>query len=312
MRRLPLLLGLLFLPLLALAADAPKKGAFTLTGLTVDAELIVDGGPGKDGIKSVDKPEFIGLNEAVWLTKETEVLGVKLREDARAYPVRMIEYHQVVNDVVDGKPLAVTYDPLAGAPRVWMRTVDGKTLRFGVSGLIYNHNFLLYDHETSSLWCQMLGRAISGPLAGKQLASVPVRQETAGTWVLRSPDSKFMKHPDPEHIHYSMSPYTAYWLQDKLIFPVAARDERYHAKELVLGVTAGSVTRAYLGSILTREGGRVDEKIGSRRIQVRYVSETGTFDWEVDDGVQVDESYWLAWKAFHPNTEIWKDQEPKK
>jgi hypothetical protein len=56
----------------------------------------------------------------------------------------------------------------------------------------------------------------------------------------------------------------------------------------------------------------VDEKIGSRRIQVRYVSETGTFDWEVDDGVQVDESYWLAWKAFHPNTEIWKDQEPKK
>jgi hypothetical protein len=307
MRRHRLALGALLLPLL-LAADTPTKGGFTLSGLTVDPKLIVDGGPGKDGIKSVDAPVFVPLPQAVWLTKETEVIGVKLGEDARAYPVRMLEYHQIVNDVVDGKPITVSYDPLAGSPRAWSRSVDGRTLRFGVSGLIYNHNFLLYDRETSSLWCQMLGRAISGPLAGKQLSRIPVRQETAGTWVTRVGDTKILRHPDPEHIHYSLSPYSAYWLQDRTIFPVAARDERYHAKELVLGVTAGDVTRAYLGSILTREGGRVDEKIGSRRVQVRYVSETGTFDWEVDDGVQVDESYWLAWKAFHPKTEIWRDK----
>ena len=310
MQRHRLALGVLLLALASAPArgEAPaKKGGFSLAGLNVDAALIVEGGPGKDGIRSVDQPVFVELPQAVWLTKETEVLGVKLGEDARAYPVRMLEYHQIVNDVVNGQPIAVSYDPLAGAPRAWSRSAGGKTLRFGVSGLLYNHNFLMYDRETESLWCQFSGRAIAGPLAGKQLARVPVRQETAVTWIARVGDTRLLRHPDPEHIHYSMSPYSAYWLQDRLLFPVGARDERYHAKELVLGVTVGDVSRAYLGSILTREGGKVDERIGHRRVQLRYSSETGTFDWEVDDGVQVDESYWLAWKAFHPNGEVWRD-----
>ena len=96
------------------------------------------------------------------------MLGVSIGGDARAYlDSPILEYHQIVNDTVGGVPIAVTYDPLTGAPLAWKRSVGGRTLRFGVSGLLYNSGFLLYDHETESLWSQFDGRAIAGPLAGK-------------------------------------------------------------------------------------------------------------------------------------------------
>ena len=289
------------------AADAPQKGGFTLTKLEVDASRIVEGGPGKDGIHSVDAPKFATLPEAPWLGRETEVLGLELGDKARAYPVRMLEFHQIVNDVIGDTPVAITYDPLAGTPVAFSRKVGGRTLTFGVSGLLYNHNFLMFDRETNSLWSQFLGRAVAGPLAGQRLERLPLRQETAGAWVTRVGDTQVLMHPDPERVPYVMSPYSEYWVQDKLIFPVAARDERYHPKELVLGVVVDGKARAYLGSIVTREGGKVDERIGGKRVQVRYATETGTFDWEVDEGVEVAEAYWLAWKAFHPETDVWRD-----
>lgn len=291
----------------ALAADAPQKGGFSLTKLEVDAAQIVEGGPGKDGIRSVDAPGFAELPEATWVGRDTEVLGLRVGDESRAYPVRMLEYHQLVNDTFGDLPVLISYDPLSGSPFAYSRRVDGKTLRFGVSGLLYNHNFLMFDRETNSLWSQFLGRAIAGPLAGKRLERLPLRQETAGSWVARVGETRVLKHPDPERIHYVISPYSTYWVQDRLIFPVAARDERFHPKELVLGVVVGKTARAYLGSILTREGGEVDERIEGKRVQIRYVTETGTFDWEVDSGVEVSEAYWLAWKAFHPDTEIWRD-----
>ena len=183
--------------------------------------------------------------------------------------------------------------------------MDGRTLVFGVSGLLYNHNFLLFDRETESLWSQFLGRAVAGPLAGKRLERVTVRQETAGAWIARHMESLFMRPPFPENVFYRLSPYAAYWLEDKTLFPLAATDSTYHAKELVLGVVVGDTARAYVGSILTRDGGESDEKIDGKRVRVAYDSETGTFQWEVDEGVLATEAYWLAWKAFHPETEVW-------
>jgi hypothetical protein len=308
LRAIAALLALLAAARGARADDAPSKGGFLLTNLQVDAARIVEGGPGKDGIHSVDRPAFASLPEATWLDADTEVLGLTVGGESRAYPVRMLEYHQIVNDVVGGEPVAVTYDPLSGTPLAFSRRVDGKTLGFGVSGLLYNHNFLMFDRETGSLWSQFLGRAVAGTLAGKRLVRLPLRQETAGAWISRVGETRVMKHPDPERIHYLISPYSSYWVQDRAIFPVAAQDPRYHAKELVLGVVVDGKPRAYLGSILTREGGAADEKIGGKRVKVRYSTETGTFDWEVDAGVEVAEAYWLAWKAFHPDTEVWRDR----
>lgn len=290
--------------LVAVAASAASLGGFDLANLAVDRKVLVAGGPGKDGIKTVDAPEFSHIGEAGWIGRDTEVLGVEVEGESKAYPLRMLEYHQIVNDVVGGVPIAVTYDPLAGAPLAYRREVGDDTLVFGVSGLLYNHNFLLFDRKTESLWSQFLGRAVAGPLAGKQLVRVPVRQETAGVWISRHMESLFMRPPFPEKVHYRLSPYASYWVEDKTLFPLAAVDASYHPKELVVGVVVDGKARAYLGSILTRDGD-VDERIAGKRVRVHYVSDTGTFQWQVDEGVEVVECYWLAWKAFHPATEIW-------
>jgi hypothetical protein len=291
------------------AAEDTLEG-FAIGDLRVERSLLVAGGPGRDGIKSVDEPEFSHIGEATWVGRDTEVIGVELDGASRAYPVRMLEYHQVVNDEIDGTPVVVTYDPLSGTPITYRRRVGDRTLSFGVSGLVYNHNFVLYDRETESLWSQVLGRAIAGPLAGKALTRVSTRQETTGVWIARHVDSLFLRPPFPEKVFYRLSPYATYWVQDETIFPLAARDETYHAKELVVGVEVGNTERAYLGSILTRDGGRVDEKIDGKRVRIAYDSETGTFQYEVDEGVRVTEAYWLSWKAFHPKTEVWHAEPP--
>ena len=235
------------------------------------------------------------------------MLGIALDGDARAYLTPVLEYHQVVNDDVGGVPIVVTYDPLTGAPLAWKRSVDGRTLRFGVSGLLYNSGFLLYDHETESLWSQFDGRAIAGPLAGKKLEPVPVRQQDFGSWLASEPKTKILIPPEPNHFDYNESAYTAYAEADSVGFPLEARDRRFHAKELMVGVVVDGKARAYLASLVTANGGRAEDEIGGKRIVVRYDPARAVFEWEAPPGVAVTESYWFAWKAFHPDTEIWRD-----
>ena len=116
-----------------------------------------------------------------------------------------------------------------------------------------------------------------------------------------------LSRPSPTKIDYRHSRYTRYMVQDKIIFPVKARDDRFHAKELVLGVVVAGRPRAYLGSLLTRAGGRVEDELGGKKIAIAYSTEDGIFGYEVAPDADVTEAYWFAWKAFHPDTEIWND-----
>ena len=293
--------------LLGLGADTPERpNGFDLSGATVPRASILKGGPPRDGIPRVDEPRFASVETATWVGPTSAVLGVEIGSDARAYPVHLLEYHQVVNDVVGGVPVAVTYDPIAGVPRVFRREVRGRTLRFGISGLIYSANFLLYDLETGSLWSQFLGRAIAGPLAGQVLARVTVRQEALAVWLARHPRTRVLERPLPERIDYRYSPYEAHWVSEKIPFPVSARDDRFHPKELVVGVVVGGHARAYLGSALTAAGGHAVDEVAGRRIEIDYDTNLAAFHWEAPDDVEVTEAYWFAWKAFHPETEVWE------
>lgn len=289
------------------AAGAASRNGFDLAGARVPEQEIRAGGPPRDGIESVDAPEFVSVDAAQWVAPRNPVLGVVVGEEAHVYPVHLIEPHQIVNDELAGIPVVVTYDPLTAAPRAYRSEVEGRTLHFGVSGLVYNANFLLYDRETESLWIQFNGLAISGPMAGKRLRALPIRQELLATWLARQPLSQVLVRPRPQKIDYRYSRYARYMLQDKIVFPVNARDERFHAKELVLGVVVGDRARAYLGSIVTRAGGKVEDALEGKRVRIDYRSEDATFGFEVDEGVAVTEAYWFAWKAFHPETEIWNE-----
>jgi len=284
----------------------PEVGGFRLEGVRVPAEHIVPGGPKKGEIQAIDAPRFVSLEEATWVLAESPVLGVSSGGESHVYPVHVIERHQVVNDVLGGTPLVVTFDPLAGSPAAFERRVDGRVLDFGVAGLLYNANFLLFDRATESLWSQLRGDAIAGPLAGRRLTRVPVRQETLARWVERHPDSRVLA-PASDRIDYRNSPYTRYWVENRIPSRVDAVDPRFHAKEVVLGVVRDGKARAYLGSIVTAAGGVVDDEFAGRKIHLEYSTRDAAFHWEVPADVEVQEAYWFAWKAFHPDTEVWRD-----
>jgi hypothetical protein len=294
--------------------NVPETGELELNGFdlrlgVVPPSEIIAGGPPRDGIRSVDAPQFVSPGEAIWAPPPVPVIGAALAGEARAYPVHLLEYHQVVNDRFGAVPLVVTYDPLTGVPKAYRSRVGGRDLHFGVSGLIYKTSFLLYDRETESLWSQYLGKAISGPLVGQLLEAVQTRQEPMGIWFRRHPQTTVLTRPERQHIDYRYSPFKAYWLSKKVIFPVEAVDDRYHPKEVVLGVAVGDARRAYLGSILTAEGGRIVDDFAGHKVRVDYDSDTGTFVWEAPEDVVVTDAYWFAWKSFHPDTEIWQGRD---
>ena len=285
---------------------APELGGFPLANLRVPQDQVQAGGPKRDDIASVDEPRFASLEEATWVLAENPVLGLALGSEARVYPVHLIERHQIVNDVVGGTPVAVTYDPLAGSPLAFERNVDGKTLSFGVAGLVYDANFLMYDRETQSLWSQMRGEAIAGPLSGHKLRRVPLRQETLAAWLERHPDSKVLTPPS-DAIDYRYSPFSSYWVSNRIPYRVDAQDRRFHAKEVVVGVVRDGKARAYLGSLVTAAGGKLDDEFQGRKIHVEYASADAVFHYDIPADVEVTEAYWFAWKAFHPDTEVWHD-----
>jgi hypothetical protein len=289
------------------AHDPNESYGFAITRQLVDRAKIIAGGPGRDGIHAVDAPTFAGPEAADAIAPETPVLGVSIDGDARAYPIPILEYHQLVNDTVNGVPIAVSYDPLTGAPLVWKRSVGGRTLRFGVSGLVYNSGFLLYDRETESLWSQFDGRAIAGALAGNTLEPVSLRQEDFASWLAREAKTRILIPPEPNRYDYNQNAYATYVEEDGGAFPVEARDRRFHAKELVVGVVANGKARAYLASLVIANGGRVEDDLDGKKIVVRYDKGRGVFEYDVPAGVTATESYWFAWKAFHPETTIWKD-----
>lgn len=299
----------------AALAEAPESPAevnvsepngFSLEGLNIAREQLIPGGPPRDGIRSVDAPRFAAVADARWVRAETPVIGVALAGVARAYPVHVMEYHQVVNDVIGGVPVVVTYDPLTDMAAAWRAQLGEETLVFGVSGLIYRSAFVLFDRAHEGLWSPFDGRALSGRLAGTRLAAVRSRVEPMQAWLAREPGTRVLELPDRKRIDYRRSPYRAYWTSEEVPFPLDSTDDRFHSKELVLGVEAGGRSRAYIGSVLTAAGARIVDDLGGARIRVEYDGATGTFRYQAPESVRVTSGYWFAWKNLHPDTEIWR------
>jgi hypothetical protein len=293
-------------------APASAKAQLPLNGFDVakhgvPVDKILPGGPARDGMARVDEPRWAAPEEASWVRGDTPVIGFEAGGESRAIPVHLIEYHQIVNDEVGGVPVVITFDPICATPIVYRAQRAGKPMRFGISGLIYNSNFLLYDLETESLWSQVLGEAIAGPLTGQKLERLRVHQEPFGVWLGRSPQTRVLARPMPREIDYRHSPYSRYWISETVPFPVAAKDDKFHPKEVVLGVEVGGVTRAYLGSVLTAAGGRIVDEVAGHKIRVHYESEVGNFIWDAPPALLATDSYWFSWKAFHPDTQIWSD-----
>lgn len=249
--------------LLALLAAVPFPAAGQ--NCLIPSNQFVDGGPGKDGIPSLTSPPTVSAAEGDrFLQPTTLVLGVVVNGQARAYPHNILWWHEIVNDVLGGRAITVSYCPLTGSGMAYDPVVDGEALSFGVSGLLFDNNLLLYDRKTQSLWSQMRAQSVCGSLAGRVPPLVPVVQSTWEAWRRMHPETTVVSFDTGHRRNYGQYPYGSYDQvgNTQLLFPQSFTDARRPMKELVLGLTHQGVSRAYPYTALGERAAINDELAG--------------------------------------------------
>ena len=284
---------------------APVKNGFDLENAAIPPEEILQGGPPRDGIPAIHSPKFLPAEQADFLNPDDRVLALTLHGEARAYPVRILDWHEIVNDKIGETSFAVTYCPLCGSGVVFRAEAGGKKLSFGVSGLLYKSDVLLYDRESESLWSQLLRRAVAGPLKGAGLESIPAVHTTWRDWKKRRPDAKVLSTETGHKRDYARSPYGDYDSSRALYFPVGPEAPRFHPKEPVLGVESGGAFKAYPFSEL-RKNGRAEfaDQVGGAVVTVAWNEEDYAAEMRAHPDAESLRLFWFAWFAFHPETEI--------
>ena len=303
----------LFLMLAAAGGDAFAKNGFDLSGASIPAGEILQGGPPRDGIPSIDNPKFVGGDKAK-LADDDLILGLAVNNDARAYPIRILNWHEVVNDDFGGLPTAITYCPLCGSGVAFVAQQGGKRMQFGVSGLLYNSDVLLYDRQTESLWSQLLRRAVSGEFVGATLASLPIQHTTWGDWRRQYPDSRALSVDTGFSRDYRRDPYAGYDKEAATIFPTSPKaPPSLHSKEWVLGIAANGEAKAYPFSELKKHGEKTfADRVGGRDIVLHWNAKARAARMEAGDNKpppDATRAFWFAWFAFHPQTKIFRADE---
>jgi len=278
---------------------------FNLEGLTVAREEILPGGPGKDGIPALTNPRSVAVKHASFLPATDRIVSVSMGGAVRGYPLRILTWHEAINDELGGTPIAVIYCPLCDSVSVVERRIGDKMVEFGISGLLHNSNVLLYDRGDNALWSQVGLRAISGPNAGKSLRHLPWRISTFGAFRQAHPDATVVSLDTGHRRDYGRNPYEAYFRGDRLMFPVSRQDARLAPRTRVVGVRLGERAVAYpLARIGDSPDGILIDEIDGERLVLRADAAGGIAVVEAPADAQVVHTFWFAWAAFHPQTQV--------
>jgi len=221
----------------------------------VDFSEILSGGPPKDGIPAIDKPAFVPVAKADNLSDTEPVVGLIVNGEARAYPLRILTWHEIVNDTVGGVPVTVTYCPLCNSSIVFERQVAGRLLDFGTTGKLRNSDLVMYDRQTESWWQQFEGRAIVGEMTGTTLKMLPSRFESWARFKSRAPDGKVLVPNRRGMRDYGRNPYVGYDSRNRP-YPLFAGDLPEDVNPMVRVVAIGE--RAWTLPLL-REKGKITD-----------------------------------------------------
>ena len=304
------ILGTLLLSLLLIGSlQAYSKNGFDLSQSLIPSKEILQGGPPRDGIPSIERPKFVSAANANFMRPTDRVIGITINGESRAYPINILNWHEIVNDQIRGVPVSVTYCPLCGTGLVYQSTVGGKVLKFGVSGLLYNSDVLLFDRQTETLWSQILSKAISGPMKGQKLTMIPSSQTSWASWLKKQPNTKVLSTDTGFSRDYRRSPYGDYDQNTETYFPVSARSRAYHPKERVLGITINGKHKAYpfveLGNLGTNT---LKDNFQGQNLTINF--DIANRDGEVlganGKPLELVNSFWFAWYAFHQDTAVYK------
>ena len=303
------------LAMLASVIAAQTLNGFDLKDSLVPPDQLLHGGPGRDGIPAIDAPKFV-LASAASLAATDRVLGLARQGVVKAYPVRILNWHEIVNDRFGDEPIAVTYCPLCGTGIAYVARAKGRATTFGVSGLLYNSDLLLYDRSTQSLWSQITAEAVSGPLKGEKLTPVALTHTTWADWRTRHPDTLVLSVDTGFNRDYSRDPYAGYASSARIMFPTINTSNRFPPKEPVLGVELNGARKAYAFSELAKAlgnhpRGTIDDRLGGSALSIRFDRENRTAQAFDSSGRELPAyvAFWFAWSAFYPTAEIFVARE---
>jgi hypothetical protein len=281
------------------------------------------GGPGKDGIPAIDRPRFVPVRKVSFLEAREPVVQLVVGAEARAYPLQILIWHEIVNDTVGGVPVAVTFCPLCNTTIVFDRRLDGRVLDFGTTGNLRNSDLVMYDRQTESWWQQFGGEAVVGELTGRTLERLPATIVAWEEFARTHPDGKVLSRNTGFFRSYGENPYSGYDTVDTPPFFAAANqdDDRLPPKERVVFIERGD-ERVVVPFSALRKAGKIELEVGGEELVVtwkpgtRSALDSGTIAGGRDVGTAVvrsaetgelvlfDLPFWFAVAAFAPDAEI--------
>jgi len=283
---------------------------FTTEGVAHSIPLheILSGGPGKDGIPSIDDPQFLSASEVDFIESEDIGLGVEYKGELRFYPYQILVWHEIVNDRIAGDPLLVTYCPLCQTGIVFERKVDGVEREFGVSGRLWKSNLLMYDRtgneDTESLWSQVLGEAVLGPRTGERLSIVTSDTVRYGDWIAKHPTTMVLSKDTGAVRFYGDDPYGDYYTNEDVSFGARFNDDRLHPKAFVLGIEVGGKYKAY--DLASLPVGELEDHFGGETVTIEKsaIDEVRMFLGKGRSELSYIGGFWFSWLSVHPETAL--------
>ena len=248
----------------------------------------------RDRIKPIYTPEYDGPKGGDWLDSDDLVIGYESENEAFAYPIKMLNLHELVNDVIDGEPVLISYCPLCASGVVYSRTLNDQTLVFGNTSALYESDLVMFDHQTGSYWFQVLGEAIVGAMTGQRLKLLPSQTIPWGQWKSDHPDTRVLSKDmgllnslfGNPYDRDSFDGYQNRVNRDQFAFPVSEDklDSRLKSGDKVIALQVGETHRAYL--LTGRPNEAIDDEIEGRKVVV-FIRENGpagsAYFSEVDD-----------------------------
>ena len=296
------------------------------TPYIIHPDDILSGGPRKGGIGvdqgipalSKQNIDFVTVEEANTYIQDNElVLALHYKGEKRVYPLQIMVWHEIANDVVAGDPILITYCPLCGSGIAYKRemTITNEqtnisetiTPKFGTSGKLYNSNLVMYDDKTDTYWQQIDGKAIYGELTGQELEEVSIDTVVWKDWKTVHPDSEVLSQDTGINRNYGKDPYGSYYEDSFLIFPVENENNIIHPKTIIFGIEVDGQYKAYKEEDLVVLGTIEDVvnnvSIKLERDNVGIVSVTN-----IESGEEIikERDMWFAWYAFHPETSLYE------
>jgi hypothetical protein len=221
----------------------------------ISPDSVADGGVRKNDIPAIDFPQFVSVDEARrFLTGPDFGMLLDYNGARRFYPLSILNWHEIVNDEIAGVPVAVTFCPLCGSAIVYHRVAGSDTLKFGVSGRLYDSNLLMFDDKTESLWLQAKGECVIGDFTGLKLQLINSVLISFDEVIKAYPDARILSTDTGFDRNYFQYPYSDYNASDELYFPVSRSSNRFQNKDEMFVVKDGDITVAFRWLDLLKAG----------------------------------------------------------